>query len=70
MSNWRELLKEAKELFEDGLLDESEYKAEKTRIMAMRSQSTNSGTFMVNVREVYKTWPVDSSERESCSEGV
>ena len=44
MSNWRELLKEAKELFEDGLLDESEYKAEKTRIMAMRSQSTNPGT--------------------------
>ena len=41
MSNWRELLKEAKELFEDGLLDESEYKAEKTRIMALRSQSTS-----------------------------
>ena len=55
MSNWRELLKEAKELFEDGLLDESEYKAEKTRIMAMRSQSTNSGTFMVNVPEMYGT---------------
>ena len=44
MSNWRELLKEAKELFEDGLLDESEYKAEKTRIMALRSQSTNPGS--------------------------
>ena len=44
MSNWREMLKEAKELFEDGLLDESEYKAEKARIMQMRSQSTNPGT--------------------------
>ena len=29
MSNWRAMLKEAKELFEEGLLDESEYKAEK-----------------------------------------
>ena len=44
MSNWRDMLKEAKELFEDGLLDESEYKAEKARIMQMRSQSTNPGT--------------------------
>jgi len=41
MSNWREMLKEAKELFDDGLLDEAEYKAEKARIMAMRAQSTN-----------------------------
>ena len=39
--NWKAKLKEAKELFDDGLLDEAEYKAEKARIMAMRAQSTN-----------------------------
>ena len=41
MSNWRAMLKEAKELFEDGLLDESEYKAEKARIMTLRSQGAS-----------------------------
>ena len=41
MSNWREMLKEAKEFFDDGLIDETEYRAEKARIMKMRSQTTN-----------------------------
>ena len=26
MSSWREMLKEAKELFDDGFIDENEYK--------------------------------------------
>ena len=40
MSDWKELLKQAKELFEEGLLDEDEFKAEKSRIMKLRAQST------------------------------
>ena len=43
MSKWREMLIEAKEFFDDGLIEEQEYKAEKARIMKLRSESTSLG---------------------------
>ena len=44
MSNWLQMLKEAKEALELGLIDENEFALIKQDAMAMRSQSTNPGT--------------------------
>ena len=38
MSNWREMLKEAKELFDDGFIDEAEYKQLKAEALAVRAE--------------------------------
>jgi serine/threonine protein kinase len=43
MSNWREMLKEAKELFDTGLINDAEYDQMRKEALALRSQSTNPG---------------------------
>ena len=42
MSDWKELLKEAKELFDDGIIDEAEFKALKAEAFALRRQRTTA----------------------------
>ena len=42
MSDWKELLKEAKELFEAGLIEKTEYDEMRAEAMALRKQSTTS----------------------------
>ena len=44
MSNWREMLKEAKELLDEGFINEQDYEKMKQEALALRSQSTNPGT--------------------------
>ena len=43
MSNWREMLREAKELFDDGFIDEDEYKQLKAEALTIRSQEKGTG---------------------------
>ena len=43
MSNWREMLKEAKELFDDGFIDADEYKQLKAEALAARAAEKNTG---------------------------
>ena len=42
MSDWKDLLKEAKELFDDGLIKEAEYDQMRAEAMAIRKQSITS----------------------------
>ena len=42
MSNWREMLEEAKSLFDDGLIDETEYKQMKQQAIELRDQGVSS----------------------------
>jgi len=44
MSNWRAMLKEAKELLDDGFINEEDYEKMKQEALALRSQSTNPGS--------------------------
>ena len=44
MSNWLQMLKEAKEALELGLIDEGEFASIKKEALALRSQSTNPVT--------------------------
>src|SRR6056300_1753810 len=41
MSDWKQMLREAKELFDDGIIDEDEFKQLKTEAFALRSQTTS-----------------------------
>ena len=44
MSKWRAMLKEAKELLDEGFINEQDYEKMKQEALALRSQSTNPGT--------------------------
>ena len=44
MSNWRAMLKEAKELLDEGFINEQDYEKMKQEALALRSQSTTVDT--------------------------
>ena len=68
MANWRELLKEAKELFDDGLINESDYEQLKQEALALRRKSgrpTQPAPRKANDSLQEKTWPLEMEEEQS-----
>src|SRR6056300_1241828 len=43
MSDWKQMLREAKELFDDGLINETDYEKMKQEALSLRTQSTTGG---------------------------